>query len=385
MSTTLLVVMLFVSLLIGLLGLIAFLWGLKTGQFDDEKKFTQGVLFDSPHDLNQAIMRERKRQKPQKELKMEKIYNIAIIGAGPAGISAGVESQIAGIEDVILFEKGSEHSMTIRKFYKDGKRVDKDYKGQVVELKGNIDFRDGDKEGSIALFSELLEKNKVNLKLNTEIEKVLQKDGIFELHTTNNEVFNARFVIITIGKMGQPNKPDYKIPPTLLKKVAYNINDIQAGEKVLVVGGGNSAVEYATYLAEITDTTLNYRRKEFARINEINAKNLEQAMQNNLKTKLGINIEKLEDQDSKPVAFFDDGSSEAFDKIVYAIGGAVPLDFLKKCGLELDEAGLPITNDLEGSVKNIFVAGDILSKNGASIAIGINQGFDALSKIKSRM
>ena len=60
MSTTLLVVMLFVSLLIGLLGLIAFLWGLKTGQFDDEKKFTQGVLFDSPHDLNQAIMRERK-------------------------------------------------------------------------------------------------------------------------------------------------------------------------------------------------------------------------------------------------------------------------------------------------------------------------------------
>lgn len=316
---------------------------------------------------------------------MEKIYDIAIIGAGPAGISSAIESKIAGIQNIILFEKASEHSMTIRKFYKDGKRVDKDYKGQVVDLKGNIDFTDGDKEGSLEFFDKLLQQYDITPQYNTDIEKVIQKDGIFEIHSTNNEIFQAKFVIIAIGKMGQPNKPDYKIPPTLLKKVAYNINDIQAGEKVLVVGGGNSAVEYATYLAEITDTTLNYRRKEFARINEINAKNLQESMQKNLKTKLGVNIEKLEDNNSKPQAFFDDGSNETFDKVVYAIGGAVPLDFLKKCGLQLDESGLPITNNLESSVKNIYVVGDILSKNGASIAIGINQGYDAINQIKSKL
>ncbi len=316
---------------------------------------------------------------------MEKIYNIAIIGAGPAGIGAAIESKVAGIEDVILFEKTSDHSATIRKFYKDGKRVDKDYKGQVVDIKGSIDFKDGDKEGSLELFSQKLQENDISIHFNTEIEKVLQQDGIFELHTTNNEVFKARFVIITIGKMGQPNKPDYKIPPTLLKKVSYNVNSIQDGQKVLVVGGGNSAVEYATALAQTNDTTLNYRRKEFNRINEINAKNLQEAMQKNLKTKLGVNIQRLEDQEGKPVAFFDDETSECFDQIVYAIGGAVPLDFLKKCGLELNDAGLPITENLESSIKNLFVAGDILSKNGASIGIALNQGYDAVMLIKSRM
>lgn len=316
---------------------------------------------------------------------MEKIYDIAIIGAGPGGIATSIESKVLGIDNTILFEKTSEHSATIRKFYKDGKRVDKDYKGQVVDLKGSIDFCDGDKEGSLALFDSLLEKYQIMPKYNTDIEKVVKKDGIFEISSTNNEIFHAKFVVISIGKMGQPNKPDYKIPPTLLKKVTYNVNGITEGEKVLVVGGGNSAVEYATALAEMTDTTLNYRRKEFNRINEINAKNLEESMQKNLKTKLGVNIEKLEDVDSKAMVYYDDGTSESFDKIVYAIGGAVPLDFLKKCGLELDENGLPITKDFESSVENMFVVGDILSKNGASIAIALNQGYEAALKIKSKI
>lgn len=68
MNTTLLIVMLFTSILIGLFGLIAFLWGLKTGQFDDEKKFTQGVLFDNTDDLNQAIMEQEKHKLLKKEL-----------------------------------------------------------------------------------------------------------------------------------------------------------------------------------------------------------------------------------------------------------------------------------------------------------------------------
>ena len=55
-------VMLGVSLLIGLLGLIAFIWGLRTGQFDDEKKFTQGLLMDSVDELNDAYRSELKRE-----------------------------------------------------------------------------------------------------------------------------------------------------------------------------------------------------------------------------------------------------------------------------------------------------------------------------------
>ena len=316
---------------------------------------------------------------------MENIYDIAIIGAGPGGIAASIEANKAGIAKVVLFEKSNEHSSTIRKFYKDGKRVDKDYKGQIVDLRGSIPFKDTDKEGYLAMFDELLKENNIEPKYSTDIEKVVKKDGYFEISSTNNEVFQARFVIIAIGKMGQPNKPDYKIPPTLLKKVAYNANGINPGQKVLVVGGGNSAVEYAIALADETDTTLNYRRTEFNRINEINAKGLEAAFASKLKKKLGVNIERLEDNNGQIEVFYDDSTSEVFDRVVYAIGGAVPLDFLKKCGLDLDEAGLPITKDFESSVEGIFVIGDILSKNGASVATALNQALDAINKIKTKI
>ncbi len=62
MNTEILTIMLVVSVLMGLIGLIAFLWGVKSGQFDDEKRMLESVLYDSASDLNEAVLQE-KRQK----------------------------------------------------------------------------------------------------------------------------------------------------------------------------------------------------------------------------------------------------------------------------------------------------------------------------------
>lgn len=62
MNTEILTIMLVASVLMGLIGLIAFLWGVKSGQFDDEKRMLESVLYDSTSDLNEAILQE-KRQK----------------------------------------------------------------------------------------------------------------------------------------------------------------------------------------------------------------------------------------------------------------------------------------------------------------------------------
>ncbi|WRA43251.1 cbb3-type cytochrome oxidase assembly protein CcoS [Helicobacter pylori] len=64
MNTEILTIMLVVSVLMGLVGLIAFLWGVKSGQFDDEKRMLESVLYDSTSDLNEAISQE-KRQDPK--------------------------------------------------------------------------------------------------------------------------------------------------------------------------------------------------------------------------------------------------------------------------------------------------------------------------------
>ncbi len=64
MNTEILTIMLVVSVLMGLIGLIAFLWGVKSGQFDDEKRMLESVLYDSTSDLNEAILQE-KHQDPK--------------------------------------------------------------------------------------------------------------------------------------------------------------------------------------------------------------------------------------------------------------------------------------------------------------------------------
>lgn len=317
----------------------------------------------------------------------EKIYNIAIVGGGPGGIASAVESVILKIDDIVLLEKGENHSTTIRKFYKDNKRVDKDYKGVKVDLNGNIYFMDGTKESTLDLFDEILSKNNIDARFKTEIDDIKKDGDIFILRTTNGDELKAKFVVISIGKMGVPNKPSYPIPLDIRNKVFFNANSINDEDKVLVVGGGNSAVEYAYFLAEKNDTTLNYRRSEFNRINDTNKDLLNKSIQEGkLKTKLGIDIVGLEVDNNKPKVNFTDGSTEVFDKIIYAIGGVAPIDFLKKCGLELDSAGVPLVSDsCESSVKNIFVAGDLLFKSGGSIASALNNGFNIVTEIHKRI
>ncbi len=62
MNTEILTIMLVVSVLMGLIGLIAFLWGVKSGQFDDEKRMLESVLYDSTSDLNEAILQEKRQE-----------------------------------------------------------------------------------------------------------------------------------------------------------------------------------------------------------------------------------------------------------------------------------------------------------------------------------
>ena len=318
---------------------------------------------------------------------MSKIYDVGVIGCGPAGISAAIECINKNLS-VIVCEKGESHNMSIRKFYKEGKRVDKDYK--VVELKGSIDFKDGNRESTLSFFDEILSPVEVAYQSDVESITPLSDNEGFSINTTDNRSYKARFVIISIGKMGQPNKPSYPFPSSMRKRINFNANDAQGTEKILVVGGGNSAVEYAYDLAQNIQNsgsvTLNYRRTEFARINDTNAMQLKEAITKGvLQTKLGIDILSLEDDSGIVGVNFSDGSKESYERVIYAIGGASPVDFLKKCGIQTDEKGVPTSSNLwESNVKNIFVAGDIALKTGGSIAAGLQHGYEIAQEIAKR-
>lgn len=318
---------------------------------------------------------------------MNNEYDLIIVGAGPAGIAAAVSAAGLQISKVLLLEKGDNHSTTIRKFYKDDKRVDKDYKGERIDLRGNIKFETATKGDVLDLFSECVFGNYIDAFFNTEVESIIKNGEYFEVSTVNNDKYVSKYVIISIGKMGRPNKPDYPIPASLNAVVNFNIYKCKENEKVLVVGGGNSAVEYAYLLGKDNDVTISYRKSEFTRPNEKNLETIKEDIESGkVKAKLGIDISSIADQNGKVLVNFADGISDTFDRVIYALGGVAPIDFLKKCSMDLDESGVPITSDIhESSINNLYVAGDILYKSGGSIAKALNAGFDIVKHVKNLM
>lgn len=318
---------------------------------------------------------------------MNNEYDLIIVGAGPAGIAAAVSAAGLQISKVLLLEKGDNHSTTIRKFYKDDKRVDKDYKGERIDLRGNIKFETATKGDVLDLFSECVFGNYIDAFFNTEVESIVKNGEYFEVSTVNNDKYVSKYVIISIGKMGRPNKPDYPIPASLNAVVNFNIYKCKENEKVLVVGGGNSAVEYAYLLGKDNDVTISYRKSEFTRPNEKNLETIKEDIESGkVKAKLGIDISSIADQNGKVLVNFADGISDTFDRVIYALGGVAPIDFLKKCSMDLDESGVPITSDIhESSINNLYVAGDILYKSGGSIAKALNAGFDIVKHVKNLM
>lgn len=316
---------------------------------------------------------------------MFQIYNIAIIGSGPAGIAAAIEAVNLGIDKVTVFEKMGKHSWTIRKYYKDNKRVDKDYKGKKVDLIGNIDFLDGTKESTLDLFDQMLHTHQIDAKFYTNIETISKgEDGLFHIKA-QDLTYRARNVIIAIGNMGKPNKPSYKIPREIKKKVNFNLEECTQDEKVIVVGGGNSAAEYAYDLSHDNAATLCYRRQEFSRVNDENLKNILRANnEGKLELKLGVDIVSLEaTEDEKIKVNFDDETCEIYDRAVYAIGGSLPTDFLRSCGVEMNDKNQPIYDDVhECTSPGLFIAGDLAAAKGGSIAAALNHGHVIVQHIK---
>ena len=306
---------------------------------------------------------------------MDKVYDMVIVGAGPAGIAAAVESYMLGIRNILMLEKDENHNATIRKYYKDNKRVDKDWKGQKVELDGNIYFLDGTKETTLDFFDEVIKAHGVELKTHTEVSKIEKTDGIFDVYIAGGSV-KAKYVVVTIGRMGKPNKPDYKIPAGIKKRVGYTLDDCVGDEKILVVGGGDSAIEYAVDLSEKNDVAICYRRETFRRANPTNQRDIANAIAHKeVRPILGVNISGLEDEEGRVKVLFDEIEPEVYDRVIYAIGGTTPSAFLASSGIG-EEDGKPVHDEnYETAIEGLFVAGDITQESGGSIALGLNHGY----------
>jgi thioredoxin reductase (NADPH) len=127
--------------------------------------------------------------------------DLLVIGAGPAGIATAVEARRAGIERILLVEKGSTHSFSIEKLYTPGKRVDKVYLGQDVECEGAVCIVDGNRESVLQTLDAFIKEYALPVQYETEITAIRAlDDGSFSVEDARGNRYHTRTVVIEIGR-----------------------------------------------------------------------------------------------------------------------------------------------------------------------------------------
>jgi thioredoxin reductase (NADPH) len=313
---------------------------------------------------------------------------IIIIGAGPAGISMAVEAVNAGIstENILILEKAEEHSFTIKKYYPDNKLVTANFKGFTAACTGVMCLADSSKHETISYLDKSIEDHKLNVNYSETVYKIHQEksEQKFVIYTDKNN-YEAKVVVIAVGILGKPNKPEYKIPSSLNERVLFDVTSKEIkNSKVLVVGGGDSASEYCQFLSQLgNDVTISYRKPEFNRMNEINLESITTlSVQNKIEILLNSIITSVEDDNGKPKVNFLENESESFDFIVYALGGSTPENFLKLIGIEFDGPDPILKDGYETTIPGLFLTGDLSAgKKGGSIIWAFNSASAAMKKI----
>ncbi len=317
---------------------------------------------------------------------MERV-KVLVVGAGPAGIACGIEAKNAGIEPTVILEKAPYVCDTIERLYRPGKRVDAIYRGVEVEPIGICKFETETKEAFLERIKKWIEEYKLDIRLNSEVNYIKRVDGLYEITVNSEPKFLADFVVIAIGIFGQPKKPDYPIPKEVKNRVFFEPPNIcPSSGKVLVVGGGDTAAEVASFLCGNCEVYLSYRRPQFFRINPVNLKILEERVaQGRVKLLLGTDIEGIEAEGERVKVRYRDGKVDTYDFVYYCLGGSTPKGFLKYIGIEFDLEDRPKLKEFyETNLPGVFLAGDIAVPKG-SIQLAFNTAHLIIKAIKERL
>jgi thioredoxin reductase (NADPH) len=191
------------------------------------------------------------------------------------------------------------------------------------------------KEELLAFWNKVLQRADFKLRQGEKVEDIKKgEDGIFTVVTTKNQ-YRSHAVILAIGKGGSPRKLGVKGEE--LPKVMYRLieTDHYVNKKILVVGGGDSAVEAAMGLAYQVgnNVTLSYRKEAFSRIKERNAQRIEDCMRKG-KVKVIFNSAPVEFKQNSVVLDVNGKLQEIPNDSVWIFaGGEPPTAFLKKIGV----------------------------------------------------
>ena len=259
--------------------------------------------------------------------------DVLIVGAGPAGFAASLTAKAKNMRYVTV-EQESLGGAVFQ--YPRGKLVMT--APATVPLLGKVNFRQTSKEALLQFWTEAEAKTGVKISYRERVEDITRTGDGFTVKT-NRGTYPTRSVLLAIGRRGTPRK--LGVPGEDSPKVVYRLVDPEqyAGQKVLVVGGGDSALEAAASIAETEATggvVLSYRGAEFDRAKARNRDRIEAAAKTGrLKVMMKSNVKRIE---AEKVAIEHEGAMLEMgnDAVIVSAGGVLPSDFLKRVGIAVE-------------------------------------------------
>jgi thioredoxin reductase (NADPH) len=260
------------------------------------------------------------------------VIDVLIIGAGPAGIA----SSLGAMEKKLIFKTVDQDSL--------GGTVAHFPRGKVVmtaaahlPLYGIVKFGEVSKEKLLAFWQEVVAKTGVQISFEERVEAVSKQGDHFAIQTSKGD-YRAKAVLLAIGRRGSPRQ--LGVAGEELSKVVYRMIDPEQyrGQHVLVVGGGDSALEAAASIADENDTcvTISYRGDAFGRARAKNRDRVDAAIASGAITLyLESQVEQIE-ADTVRIKTKQGSITIRNDAVIICAGGVLPTQFLHNAGVQVE-------------------------------------------------
>ncbi|MBK8635866.1 MAG: NAD(P)-binding domain-containing protein [Saprospiraceae bacterium] len=288
-----------------------------------------GLIKNSIEQGEQAVENIGRRKFPE----MENVLDLAIVGAGPAGISGSLTAKKMGLSSVTL----EQNSL--------GGTVFTFPRAKIVmtspvnlPLFGKVKLFNTNKSELLDLWNKVIAENSLDIQEHTKVESIIpQSNGTFKTITSTGKEILSHSVLLAIGRRGSPRK--LAVPGEETQKVAYRLLEPEriSNKKIIVVGGGDSAIESAMLLMDNNEVILSYRSDKFSRLKPKNRENIQLADQKG-KLKIWYNSNLL-DISEKTITLQTEQTPEGEiienDLVYIFAGGELPTPFLQKIGIEI--------------------------------------------------
>ena len=267
---------------------------------------------------------KRKKYSPKSQ------YDVIIIGSGPAGIAATLAAVKYKLKYLTLEQDtlgGTVYNFPRKKIIMTSP--------MDLPLYGKVKLRETSKDELLSLWSDVINKNNIIIHEQEKVIRIEKKDDVFEIETTKR-IYTSAFVVLAIGRRGSPRK--LGVQGENKQKVFYRLLEPELinKQKVLIVGGGDSAIESAILLADQENhVTLSYRSEKFSRLKPKNQEMISEYVTSK-KINLILNSNVKEIHDSHVSVDTGNGAIDIPNDLVYIFaGGELPTEFLEKAGVQI--------------------------------------------------